>query len=115
MSYCRWSECDVYAYDSGEGVRFHIAGNQSLDRLCGTYNEAYQYAKELHDVHKLDVPRHALYALMEDAIEEAKQLKTENAELRTLCEDMLDYSRGAGFDNMAEWFRDRIDALGLVG
>lgn len=42
-------------------------------------------------------------------------LEAENDKLRTLCEDMLDYSRGAGFDNMAEWFRDRIDALRLVG
>lgn len=74
MSYCRWSECDVYAYDSCEGgVRFWVAGNDSFNRLCGTYNEAYQYAKELRDKHGFDVPSHAIDALREDAIEEAKQ------------------------------------------
>ena len=100
MSYCRWSECDVYAYDSCEGgVQFYVAGNKSLDRLCSTYNEAYQYAKELHDVHKLDVPRHALYALMEDAVEEAKrftgpnsaisELTAENANLREALKALM--------------------------
>ena len=74
MSYCRWSECDVYAYDSCEGgVRFWVAGNDNLNRLCKTYNEAYQYAKKLRDKHGLDVPLHAIDALREDAIDEAKQ------------------------------------------
>ena len=74
MSYCRWSECDVYAYDSCEGgVRFYVAGDDSLNRLCGTYNEAYQYAKELRDKHGLDVPSYAIDALREDAIDEAKR------------------------------------------
>lgn len=69
MSYCLWSECDVYAYDSCEGgVRFYVAGDDSLNRLCGTYNEAYQYAKELRDKHGLDVPSYAIDALREDAI-----------------------------------------------
>ena len=87
MSYCRWSECDVYAYDSCEGgVRFWVAGNDSLNRLCGTYNEAYQYAKKLRDKHGLDVPDHAIDELREDAIDEAKQyLGPESA-----VADMLD-------------------------
>ena len=95
MSYCRWSECDVYAYDSCEGgVRFWVAGDDSLNRLCGTYNEAYQYAKELRDKHGLDVPSYAIDALREDAIDETKQcfgsgsavaeLISENAKLREL-------------------------------
>ena len=73
MSYCRWSECDVYAYDSCEGgIRFWVAGNDSLNRLCKTYNEAYQYAKRLRDEHGFDVPSHAIDELRKDAIDEAK-------------------------------------------
>ena len=73
MSYCRWSECDVYAYDSCEGgVRFWVAGDDSFNRLCGTHNEAYQYAKRLRDEHGFDVPLHAIDELREDAIDEAK-------------------------------------------
>lgn len=100
MSYCRWSECDVYAYDSCEGgVQFYVAGSDSLNRLCGTYSEAYQYAKELRDKHGLDVPSYAIDALREDAIDEAKrhfgpdsavaELISENAKMRELVEDML--------------------------
>lgn len=100
MSYCRWSECDVYAYDSCEGgVRFWVAGNDSLNRLCGTYNEAYQYAKRLRDEHGFDVPSHAIDALREDAIDEAKRYfgpdsavaerMSENAKLRELCARMF--------------------------
>ena len=51
MSYCRWIGGDVYAYESDYGVQFWIAGNKSLDRVCRTHIEAYQYAKELRDVH----------------------------------------------------------------
>jgi hypothetical protein len=53
-------------------VRFWVAGNDDLNRLCGTYNEAYQYAKELRDKHGFDVPLHAIDELREDAIDEAK-------------------------------------------
>ena len=105
MSYCRWSECDVYAYDSCEGgVRFWVAGNDDLNRLCGTYNEAYQYAKELRDKHGIDVPSHAIDALREDAIDEAKQylgpdsavadMLAENAKLRERAVSMLSELRG---------------------
>lgn len=97
MSYCRWSECDVYAYDSCEGgVQFYVAGSDSLNRLCGTYSEAYQYAKELRDKHGLDVPSHAIDALREDAIDEAKRHSAElvaamedNTKLRQLAADLL--------------------------
>ena len=99
MSYCRWSECDVYAYDSCEGgVRFFVAGDDSLNRLCGTYNEAYQYAKELRGKHGIDVPSYAIEALKADALEDAirrfgphsavAELKAENAKLRELVNGM---------------------------
>ena len=98
MSYCRWSECEVYAYDAEEGVWFHVSCNKGLDRLCNTYNEAYQYAKELRDIHGLDVPQHAIDALRDDAIDEAalrfgpnravSELKSENAKLRSLLSDV---------------------------
>lgn len=96
MSYCRFSECDVYAYDSIEGgVQFYVAdGRRDLDRLCRTYNEAYQYMKTLRDQYELDVPDHAIEALKADALEEAAcicgpdsavaELKAENAKLREL-------------------------------
>lgn len=94
MSYCRFSECDVYAYDSFDGgVQFYVSGGRrDLDRLCATYNEAYQYAKALRDEHGLDVPSHAIEALKADALEEAAlicgpdsavaDLERENAKLR---------------------------------
>lgn len=90
----------MYAYDSCEGgVRFWVA-DDSFNRLCGTYNEAYQYAKELRDKHGFDVPSHAIDALREDAIDEAKRyqgpdsavadLLDENAKLRRLVKRMFD-------------------------
>ena len=94
MSYCRFCECDVYAYDSSDGgVQFYVSnGRRDLDRLCATYNEAYQYAKMLRDTHGLDVPDHAIEALKADALEEAAcicgpdsavaELETQNAKLR---------------------------------
>ena len=99
MSYCRWSECDVYAYASCEGgVRFWVAGDDSFNRLCGTYNEAYQYAKELRDKHGFDVPSHAIEALREDAIDEAARYQgpdsavadmlADNAKLREIIADL---------------------------
>lgn len=95
MSYCRFTEGDVYAYECDFGVQFVvIGGKENLDRLCRTFNEAYQYAKVLRDTHGLDVPDHAIEALKADALEEAArtcgpdsavaELKAENAKLRGL-------------------------------
>lgn len=96
MSYCRFSDGDVYAYACVGGVQFWVAGNadKSLDRLCNTYNEAYQYAKALRDGHGLDVPSYAIEALREDAADEAEryfgpngvvaELRAENVRLREL-------------------------------
>lgn len=104
MSYCRFIECDVYAYDSCEGgVQFYVARSvgEDLDRLCPTYNEAYQYAKTLRDKHGADIPDHAIYALRADALEEAErisgpgsavaELRDENARLRELVKDALPF------------------------
>lgn len=115
MSYCRWSECDVYAYDSCEGgVRFWVAGDDSLNRLCGTYNEAYQYAKELRDKHGLDVPSFAIDALREDAIDEAERYFgadsavaeriSENAKLRKLLLDV--WNDAIRFDGFWDYVMD---------
>jgi hypothetical protein len=88
MSYCRFSEGDVYAYACDGGVQFWVTG-KTLDRLCNTYDSAYQYAKYLRD-EGFDVPSHAIEALRADALEEAShgdgsavaELVSENAKLR---------------------------------
>ena len=72
MSYCRFCEGDVYAYECDGGVQFFVAGDsKKLDRLCHTYDSAYQYAKYLRDECGLDVPGHAIEALRADAIDES--------------------------------------------
>lgn len=98
MSYCRFTEGDVYAYECEGGVQFYVSGKRELDRLCSTFNEAYQYAKSLRDAHGLDVPSHAIEALKADALEEAAricgpdsavvELEIENTKLRMLVRDM---------------------------
>lgn len=112
MSYCRFIECDVYAYDSCEGgVQFYVARSvgEDLDRLCPTYNEAYQYAKTLRDKHGADIPDHAIDALRADALEEAErisgpgsavaELRDENARLRDL---MYDCAHAHAIQHMTE-------------
>lgn len=95
MSYCRFTEGDVYSYECDGGVQFYVAvGGGELDRLCNTFNEAYQYAKALRDTYGLDVPSHAIEALKADALEEAvcicgpdgavAELVAENEKLREL-------------------------------
>jgi len=74
MSYCRWIAGDVYAYESDYGVQFWIAGNKSLDRVCRTHIEAYQYAKELRDVHGISIPDYAIETLREEAVDERERL-----------------------------------------
>lgn len=112
MSYCRFMEGDVYAYECDGGVQFYVAdGKRELDRLCSTFNEAYQYARVLRDTHGIDVPSHAIEALKADAIEEAAricgpdgavaELESENAELRELVKDMwqtISRNDGCGWD-----------------
>lgn len=67
MSYCRFTDdSDVHAYECAEGVQFWVAGDDSLDRLCGTFTEAYQYALRLREEHGVKVPDYAIDALMAD-------------------------------------------------
>ena len=100
MSYCRFTEGDVYAYECDGGVQFYVSdGKRELDRLCSTFNEAYQYAMVLRSTHGLDVPSHAIEELKADAIEEAAricgpdsavaELVAENAKLRELLADVF--------------------------
>lgn len=124
MSYCRWSDGDVYAYDSVEGgVQFYVSHEKSehLNRLCRTYNEAYQYIKSLRDEHGLDVPDYAIEALKADAIEEARtitgpdgvitELINENAKLRELCGELYEDQ----CDECDRWkYRDRMRELGVM-
>lgn len=70
MSYCRFSEGDVYAYACEGGVQFWVHG-KNLDRLCNTYDSAYQYAKYLRDECGLNVPSRAIEALRADALDES--------------------------------------------
>lgn len=74
MSYCRWIDSDVYAYESDYGVQFWIVGDKSLDRVCRTHIEAYQYAKELRDVHGISIPDYAIETLREEAVDERERL-----------------------------------------
>lgn len=124
MSYCRFVEGDVYAYECDGGVQFYVAdGKRELDRLCSTFSEAYQYARVLRDTHGLDVPSHAIEALKADAMEEAAricgpdgavaELESENAKLREMAVQALqiikhvgvfmaiDYARYTAFMSMA--------------
>lgn len=88
MSYCRWCNGDVYAYQSvGGGVWFWVAGQDALNRLCMTYNEAYQYMKSLRDEHGLDVPDYAIEALRADAIEEADHICGPDGAVADLCKE----------------------------
>ena len=130
MSYCRFSEGDVYAYECDGGVQFYVSdGKRELDRLCNTFNEAYQYAKVLRDTHGLDVPSHAIEALKADALEEAAricgpdsavaELETQNAKLRELVWDIwheLDaatqYDAGGGRGAVYE-FKSHMRELGI--
>ena len=141
MSYCRFLEGDVYAYDSVRGgVQFYASdGRRNLDRLCRTYNEAYLYALELRDVYGLEVPDHAIEALRADALEEAAricgpdsavaELEEQNAKLRELVRVMAycmqqvrdcDGCAANGADGAVtapsgcDWLRDRMRELGVV-
>lgn len=124
MSYCRFMEGDVYAYECDGGVQFYVAdGKRELDRLCSTFNEAYQYARVLRDTHGLDVPSHAIEALKADAIEEAAricgpdgavaELESENAKLRELCDDMLAQLLNAYDPKELTEFFDRLHGVGI--
>lgn len=114
MSYCRWSECDVYAYDSCEGgVRFYVAGDNGFDRLCRTYNDAYQYAKELRDEHGFDVPLHAIDALREDAIEEAKQHLGPDSAIAEMLADIAKLREDLEFERSENgWAREFLNRMG---
>lgn len=111
MSYCRFTESsDVYAYECDGGVQFWVAGkaDKGLDRLCGTFNDAYQYAKVLRDKYGLSVPDTAIKELRADAIEEVKrmngvieELYSENAKLRELCIDFASMLTYAGLDGLS--------------
>ena len=113
MSYCRFTEGDVYAYVCDGGVQFYVSdGRRELDRLCNTFNEAYQYARVLRDTHGLDVPSHAIEALKADALEEAAriygpdsamaELKAENAKLRELVREMMRFFKDGDYCTICE-------------
>ena len=130
MSYCRFTDdSDVYAYWCDGGVKFWVAGrdNKGLDRLCNTFNEAYQYAKSLRDEHGLDVPDSAIDALKADALDEAKrmcgpksavaELQAENAKLRELLQGVAICASGKycyGCPHQYDWC-DRDERLRAEG
>lgn len=124
MSYCRLIECDVYAYDSEGGVQFYVARSvgEDLDRLCPTYNDAYQYAKTLRDKHGADIPDHAIDALRADALEEAErisgsesavaELRDENAKLRELLDFVLPIAMYAASAEEGDRIRELMREVG---
>lgn len=107
VSYCRFIDGDVYAYECEGGVQFWTA-KESLNRLCNTFNEAYQYAIFLRDGYGLDVPSYAIEALKADALDEAKricgpdsavaEIEHENAKLRKLAKDIHTLATDHGVD-----------------
>ena len=107
MSYCRLSDGDVYAYDSVEGgVRFYVSHKKGehFDRLCRTYNDAYQYIKSLRDEHGLDVPDYAIEALRADAIEEARTITGPNGVVAELIDDIAKLRELVhGLDHCTTW------------
>jgi len=125
MSYCRFSEGDVYAYACEGGVQFWVHG-KNLDRLCNTYDSAYQYAKYLRDECGLNVPSRAIEALRADALDESShgdgsavaELVSENAKLRELVRDMCDLLPHADWlstecDDRASAYIDQAIELGI--
>lgn len=125
MSYCRFSEGDVYAYACEGGVQFWVAGGiNQLDRLCNTYDSAYQYAKYLRDECGLDVPNHAIDALRADALDElnhgdgsaVEELVSENAKLRELVcimhGELVSYEDN-GYVCGGHKFDDRVREFGI--
>ena len=129
MSYCRFTEGDVYAYECDGGVQFWTP-SADLDRLCNTFNEAYRYARALRDEHGLDVPSHAIEALRLDALNEAlrigilsndfvKDLQDENAKLRQLFQDFWawvapPFGVGGGSPDEYVSIVERMHEMGLV-
>ena len=121
MSYCRFAEGYVYAYVCDGGVQFYVSdGKRELDRLCNTFNEAYQYAKALRDTHGLDVPSNAIEALKADALEEAAricgpdsavaELEAENDKLRVELTDLrLKSCPSCGIKVENEKLRDQLE------
>lgn len=90
MSYCRFSDGDVYAYESCYGgIQFYVNADKDKpleDHVCKTYSEAYQYIKYLSEKRGLNVPTYAIEALREDAMKEVKRL---NPQLLTLVHDLF--------------------------
>ena len=93
MSYCRFGDADVYAYECRDGIQFYTI-REELDSLCKTHLEAYLYAKELRDDHGLNVPDYAIDSMLCDALEDAMKSivvigrHTENDNLRELVQDL---------------------------
>ena len=122
MSYCRFTEGDVYAYACDGGVQFIVAGSvgEGLHRLCPTYSEAYQYAKTLRDKYGADIPDHAIRALRAEALEEAErisgtgsdvaELRGENARLR---EELAKWERLAAVIDLPEYPVTQFKPKGL--
>lgn len=119
MSYCRFTEGDVYAYVCDGGVQFYVSdGRRKLDRLCNTFSEAYQYARALRDIYELDVPSYAIEELKADALEEAAricgsgsavaELEAENTKLRELVRDWYELAVG-GADSITDWNHAQAD------
>ena len=71
--YCRFVDGDVYACPCDGGVQFWVT-DEALNRLCKSCVEAYQYAKDLRDVHGIIVPDHAIEELREDVIDEVNEV-----------------------------------------
>lgn len=77
MSYCRWSDCDIYAYESADGYCIHVAGNVGLAHdgesfLLGDLDSFRAKMIELREA-GYDVSDYALAAIDSEIAEEASE------------------------------------------
>lgn len=77
MSYCRWSDCDIYAYESADGYCIHVAGNVGLANdgesfLLGDLDSFRAKMVELREA-GYDVPDYALAAIDSEIAEKVSE------------------------------------------
>lgn len=96
MSYCRWSDCDVYVYaDASGGWTTHVAGRRnaagkpppldwtSTETLLASYQAMIQWSKDHTDMVDIDLPNAG---------------KSFNDPTPGQCADRLEALRAEGFD-----------------
>lgn len=76
MSYCRWSDSDIYAYEAADGFWIHVSGNVGLTHdgesfLFGDLEALRAKMIELREV-GYDVPDYALAMIESEMSKESE-------------------------------------------